>query len=79
MIGFASLIIFVYWTWVIIAITAHLAISVIVFRDAKTLSHSALDISPFLWCAISFIFPIGGMFIYWLMNHSSLNKENHHI
>lgn len=77
--GFASLIIAVYWSWVLIAIAAHLAISVIVYRDAKTLLHPALGISPFLWFSISFIFPIGGMFIYWLMNHSSLNKENYRI
>lgn len=77
MVGFASLFFLAYWCWVIIAIAAHLAISVIVFRDAKTLSRPALDISPFLWFAISFTLPIGGMLVYWLMNHSSLNKENY--
>lgn len=76
---FAPLLIIVYWFWIIIAIAAHLAISVLVYRDAKTLLHSALGISPFLWFSISIILPIGGMFVYWLMNHSSLNKENYRI
>ncbi|WP_066638675.1 hypothetical protein [Desulfolucanica intricata] len=75
----APLLIIVYWSWIIIAIAAHLAISVLVYRDAKTLLRSALGISPFLWFSISIILPIGGMFVYWLMNHSSLNKENYRI
>lgn len=73
----ASFVFAVYWSWVIVAIAAHLTVSVIVYRDAKTLLQSALGISPFLWFSISFILPIGGMFIYWLLNHSSLNKENY--
>lgn len=77
MFGFMSVMIVVYWVWVILALAAHLAVSVIVYQDAKTLIRSALSISPFLWFSISLILPIGGMFIYWLMNHSSLNKENY--
>ena len=76
---FVPLISVIYWSWIILVIATHLAISLIVYRDAKTILHSALSISPFLWFSISFILPIGGMFIYWLMNHSSLNKENYRI
>ncbi len=71
----ASFLIVIYWTWLLVAFAAHFALSLIVFQDAKTLSQPALGISPFLWFSISLILPVGGMFIYWLMNHSSLKKD----
>ena len=61
--------------WLLLLIATHLALTAIVYRDAKALSNSALGISPFLWLGISFSLPIIGMFIYWLMNYSSLSKE----
>lgn len=77
MMDFEAFYLGLYWTWLILALAAHLAISLIVFQDAKTLTRPALGISPFLWFSISLILPIGGMFIYWLMNHSSLKKDNY--
>lgn len=61
--------------WFLIFIPAHLASSVIVYRDARTLECSALDIRPFLWFGIAFSLPFFGMFIYWAMNHSSLSRN----
>jgi len=61
--------------WMALLISTHLAISVIVYRDAKNLDYSALGISPFLWFGITFSLPIIGMFIYWIMNYSSLSKR----
>lgn len=56
-------------------IATHISISFLVYRDAKTLERSALGISPFLWFGIAFSLPILGMFIYWLMNYSTLSKR----
>jgi hypothetical protein len=64
------------WIWVIVSSAAHLVITIIVYRDAKKLYEPALSISPFLWAAITFAMPIGGMFIYWLMNYSNLTRTN---
>jgi len=61
--------------WFIIFLPTHLASSVIVYRDARNLEWSALDIRPFLWFGIAFSLPILGMFIYWVMNYSSLSKH----
>ena len=71
-----SLIMFFQITWALLLISAHLALIVIVYRDAKELSYPALGISPFLWATISFCLPIIGMFIYWIMNHSSLSRHS---
>ena len=62
--------------WVLLLIATHLALTVIVYRDALGLSYSALGISPFLWLGITFSLPIIGMFIYWLMNYSSLSRSS---
>lgn len=75
MVGLEAFSLGIFWAWLILAFAAHLAVSVIVLQDAKTLARSALGISPFLWFSISLILPVGGMFIYWLMNHSSLKRD----
>jgi len=69
-----SLAVLIQITWVLILIATHLALTVIVYRDARSLSQSALAISPFLWLGITFSLPIIGMFIYWIMNYSSLSR-----
>jgi hypothetical protein len=61
--------------WFVIFIPTHLAISVITYRDARNLEWSALGIKPFLWFGIAFSLPILGMFIYWVMNYSTLSKQ----
>ncbi|MDO7786900.1 hypothetical protein [Desulforamulus aquiferis] len=66
-----------YWLWAIVAIATHLAITIKVYFDAKELSEPALGISRYLWTAISFVLPIGGMLIYWLMNHSTLKRSSY--
>lgn len=60
--------------WGLFLISTHLALTVIVSRDARSLSRPALGISPFLWLGITFSLPIIGMFIYWIMNYSSLSR-----
>lgn len=60
--------------WGLFLISTHLALTVIVYRDARSLSRPALGISPFLWLGITFSLPIIGMFIYWIMNYSSLSR-----
>lgn len=62
--------------WFVIFIPTHLASSVIVYRDARNLEWSALDIRPFLWFGIAFSLPFLGMFIYWTMNYSSLSRHS---
>jgi len=59
--------------WVIVGIPAHIVLTYIVFQDARNLNSPALNISPVLWTAISFVLPFIGMLIYWVMNHSNLN------
>ncbi len=59
--------------WGVVGISAHLVLTFIVFQDAKKIHEPSLSISPALWAAISFILPVIGMFIYWVMNHSNLN------
>ncbi|WP_082788857.1 hypothetical protein [Desulfolucanica intricata] len=76
MLGIYLLLTVLLWIWVIVISATHLVITTIVYRDAKTLYEPALNISPFLWAAITFVIPIGGMFIYWLMNYSNLSKRN---
>ena len=67
-------VLFIQIIWALLLIATHLALTVIVYRDAKRLSQVALGISPFLWLGITFSLPIIGMFIYWIMNHSSLSR-----
>lgn len=62
--------------WALLLAATHLALTVIVYQDAKRLSQAALGISPFLWLGITFSLPIIGMFIYWIMNHSSLSRHS---
>ncbi|UWG96634.1 hypothetical protein LPY66_17380 [Dehalobacter sp. DCM] len=61
--------------WALILIITHIALTVIVYRDAKSLSQTALEISPLLWLGIAFSLPIIGMVVYWLMNYSSLSRR----
>ncbi|MCF8011703.1 MAG: hypothetical protein K9L17_07165 [Clostridiales bacterium] len=75
----AIIIFFLTWLWVPIALATHLVLSIIVFKDAKSLTSTALNISPVLWLAVSLIIPIIGMFIYWVMNHSQLSNKNYRL
>jgi hypothetical protein len=61
--------------WVLFLIATHLALTVIVYKDARGLSHPALGIAPLLWLGITFSLPIIGMLIYWIMNYSSLSRN----
>lgn len=62
--------------WLVIFIPTHIASSAIVYRDARHNQRSALNITPFLWFGFAFSLPILGMFIYWLMTHSTLSKQS---
>lgn len=62
----------IYFVWVILLIITHLNLTAIVYRDAQNLHESPLGIPPFLWLGVAFSMPVIGMFIYWLMNYSSL-------
>lgn len=64
------------WIWVGVATTTHLVVTILVYRDSKTIIEPVLGLSPFLWAAISFTVPIGGMFMYWLMNYSNLTQKD---
>ena len=70
-----TLVAFIQIAWIFLFVATHLAVTTIVFRDARSLTCSALGISPFLWLGITFSLPIIGMFIYWLMNYSSLSRN----
>lgn len=74
--AFLSLMVFVEVIWALLLIATHLALTVIVYRDARNLSQTALGISPFLWLGVTFSLPIIGMFIYWIMNYSSLSRRS---
>jgi len=76
MVGFTLLTALIFWIWAIITAATHLVLTIVVYRDAKTLYEPALGIKPSLWATIAFTLPLGGMFIYWLINHSTLNKMN---
>jgi len=65
-----------YIVWLLIFIAAHFALSVVVYRDAKELPKPALGISPSLWLGIALSVPVIGMFIYWVMNYSTLKPNN---
>ncbi|MBC9786525.1 hypothetical protein H1S01_18890 [Heliobacterium chlorum] len=69
-----ALVVIIYPLFFTFLLVTHISVCSIVYKDAKRLGYSALNISPFLWGSISFILPIFGMVIYWLMNHSSLAK-----
>lgn len=62
----------IYAAWVILLIITHLNLTAIVYRDAQSHNELPLGIPPFLWLGIAFSMPVIGMFIYWLMNYSSL-------
>lgn len=62
--------------WLLFLVATHISLTIIVYRDAKSLHYPALGISPFLWLGIAFSLPIVGMFIYWVMNYSSLAKQS---
>lgn len=76
MMAIAALLIYLRIAWALLLIATHISLTIIVFRDAKLLQRSALGISPFLWLGITFSLPIIGMFIYWIMNYSSLSKHS---
>lgn len=64
------------FAWLLLLVATHISLTIIVYRDAKSLSRPALGISPFLWLGITFSLPILGMFIYWTMNYSSLTRQS---
>ena len=70
------LLLILYIVWLLIFIAAHFALSVVVYRDAKKLPELALGINPFLWLGIALTIPVIGMFIYWVMNYSTLKQNN---
>ena len=74
MLGLGSFTI-LYMFWLMILIATHISLSIIVYKDAKTLKRPALRINPVLWCSISFSMPILGMFVYWVMNYSTVSQR----
>lgn len=65
-----------YFVWVILLMITHLNLTVIVYRDAQSRHESPLGIPPFLWLGVAFSMPVIGMFIYWIMNYSSLKSNS---
>ena len=70
--GFSFEVLFMLWLLILTA--AHFAVSIIVYKDARTLKRSALGLTPVMWGAVAFSLPVIGMFIYWLMNYSTLKQ-----
>lgn len=64
-----------YYVWLLGMAAAHLSLTVIVYREAQNLRRSALGISPLLWGGVAFSLPVIGMFVFWLMNYSTLCVE----
>jgi len=64
-----------YLFWMIIFAATNLAVSIIVYRDARLNRRPALGMTPVMWWAVAFSVPVIGMFVYWLMNHSTLNRN----
>lgn len=60
--------------YVLLALLTYISTSAIVYKDAQNLGQPALSIQPIIWLGIALSLPIIGMFIYWLMNYSSLAK-----
>lgn len=71
-----SLIAILQVVWMLFLVATHISLTIIVYRDARSLPYPALGISPFLWLGIAFSLPIVGMFICWVMNYSSLSKQS---
>ncbi|MDO9534989.1 MAG: hypothetical protein Q7J85_06580 [Bacillota bacterium] len=69
-------ILILYIVWLLIFAAAHFALSVVVYRDAKKLPEPALGINPTLWLGIALSIPVIGMFIYWVMNYSTMKPNN---
>lgn len=65
-----------YLVWILGMAATHLSLTVIVYREAQNLRRSALGITPVLWGGVAFSLPVVGMFIFWLMNYSTLCVEN---
>lgn len=64
-----------YAGWILILLATHISLCFVVYRDAKDLEKTALYISPLLWTGITCSLPFLGMFIYWIMNHSILARD----
>ncbi|MBU7005288.1 hypothetical protein [Phosphitispora fastidiosa] len=63
-----------FYLWLLILTATHVALSIIVYKDARTLKRSALGLTPVMWGAAAFSLPVIGMFIYWVMNYSTLKQ-----
>lgn len=61
--------------WLLLLVATHISLTIIVYRDAKSLPQLALGISPLLWLGITFSLPVIGMFIYWVMHYSSWSRQ----
>ncbi|HEY8343945.1 MAG TPA: hypothetical protein VIL66_02010 [Bacillota bacterium] len=62
--------------FVVLLVFIDLYLSASVYVDAKKIKDPALGVPPPIWGLISFIFPLMGFFVYWLMHHSTLAGTN---
>lgn len=65
----------IYFLWILVMLATHISLCIVVYKDAVKLQKSELGISPILWLGVTFVVPIFGMFIYWIMNHSTLTRN----
>lgn len=62
--------------FIVLLIFIDIYLSASVYVDAKRIKDPALGVPSQIWGLISFLFPLLGFFIYWLMHHSALSKKN---
>ncbi|HHU51651.1 MAG TPA: hypothetical protein GXZ36_07520 [Firmicutes bacterium] len=62
--------------FVVLLIFIDIYLSASVYVDAKKIKNPALGVPPQVWGLISFVFPLMGFLVYWLMHHSTLAGTN---
>lgn len=61
--------------WALYAIT-NIGCAYFVYQDAIKQTHRALNIGPYWWALFTVIGGVWPLIAYWLMQHSSLSKNN---
>ncbi|NLY90672.1 MAG: hypothetical protein GX081_03580 [Firmicutes bacterium] len=63
-----------FWLTLLLAVLLfiNLYLTAAVYVDAKKRGLDQLNLPPGIWALVTFIFPLWGFFVYWLMHHSTL-------
>ena len=64
-----------YVYWILYAIT-NVGCAYFVYQDAIKQNRRALNIGPYWWAMFSLIGGVWPLLVYWLMQHSTLSKNN---